>query len=74
MGTHLTYLDTKGRTSVTIKARNLVDEFRDREIFVSYDYSVAAALRKPLVVFGSMVFVFTLAWVIGGLEVGFSRK
>ena len=70
---HQTYLDTVGRTSVTFKARNLVDDFRDREITISYDYSVAAALRKPLVIFSSMLVVFTAAWVVGRIEFGFSR-
>ncbi|KAH6691294.1 oligosaccharyltransferase alpha subunit [Plectosphaerella plurivora] len=71
---HHTYLDTLGRTAVTFKARNLVDDLRDREITISYEYSVAAALRKPLVVFSSMLLVFTLAWVIGRIEFGFSRS
>ncbi|KAG7114365.1 Dolichyl-diphosphooligosaccharide--protein glycosyltransferase like [Verticillium longisporum] len=69
-----TFLDTVGRTSVTLKARNLVDEFRDREIYVSYDYSITSALRKPLVVFGSMVAVFVGAWAIGTLDFAFSTK
>ncbi|OLN88823.1 Dolichyl-diphosphooligosaccharide-protein glycosyltransferase subunit 1 [Colletotrichum chlorophyti] len=69
-----TYLDTVGRTSVTIKAINLVDEFRDREVIVTYDYSTAAALRKPFVIFGSAIFVFVAAWVVGGLNPGFSSK
>lgn len=74
LGTHLTYLDTNGRTSVVLKARNLVDEFRDREIYISYDYSVASALRKPLVIFCSVLFVFTVGWAIGGLDVSFAKK
>ena len=74
VGTKKTYLDTVGRTSVTIKARNFVDEFRDREVIVTYDYPLSAALRKPLVVFLSMVGVFVAGWVIGGIEIGFSRR
>lgn len=71
---HKTYLDTIGRTAVTFKARNLVDDLRDREITISYDYSVASALRKPLVVFSSMLVVFTAAWAVGSLDFGFSRS
>ncbi|KAF5624244.1 oligosaccharyl transferase complex subunit OST4 [Fusarium tjaetaba] len=52
-----TYLDTVGRTAVSIKARNLVDEFRDRQLIISYDAPLSSALRKPLVIFASaMVF------------------
>ncbi|KAF9880042.1 oligosaccharyltransferase alpha subunit [Colletotrichum karsti] len=74
VGTHKTYLDTIGRTSVVIKAHNLVDELRDREVVVTYDYSVASALRKPLIVFASMVFVFVAAWVVGGLNPTIAKK
>ncbi|KAH9902136.1 Ribophorin I-domain-containing protein [Xylariomycetidae sp. FL2044] len=59
-----TYLDTIGRTVLTIKARNLVDDFRDRELIVSYDYSAMASLRKPLIVFSSMLTVFVGMWAL----------
>ncbi|KAF6813918.1 oligosaccharyltransferase alpha subunit [Colletotrichum sojae] len=74
VGVHHTFLDTIGRTSVTIKANNLVDEFRDREVFVTYEYSVASALRKPLIVFVSMTLVFVAAWVVGGLNPSIAKK
>jgi len=67
-----TYLDTIGRTTLTIKARNLVDDFRDRELVVTYDYPLLATLRKPLIIFGSMAAVFVAAWIIGGVELKFS--
>ncbi|KAI0404842.1 Ribophorin I [Xylaria palmicola] len=69
-----TYLDTVGRTVLTIKARNLVDELRDRELIVSYEYSTAAALRKPFVIFTSTVTVFVGMWLLSKLDVSFSRK
>jgi oligosaccharyltransferase complex subunit alpha (ribophorin I) len=69
-----TYLDTVGRTSVTITATNLIDEFRDRELIISYDYSLAAALRKPFIVFTSMAAVFVAGWIVGGLEFRIARK
>lgn len=74
MEIHKTFLDTIGRPALTIKAQNLVDDFRDRELIVSYDYSFAASIRKPLIVFASMILVFVSAWVIGGVEVKFSSK
>ncbi|KAI0113999.1 Ribophorin I [Nemania sp. FL0031] len=69
-----TYLDTIGRTVLTIKARNLVDELRDRELIVSYEYSTAAALRKPFVIFSSTVAVFVGMWLLSKLDVSFSTK
>ncbi|KAI1368755.1 oligosaccharyltransferase alpha subunit [Xylaria arbuscula] len=69
-----TYLDTVGRTVLTIKARNLVDELRDRELLVSYEYSTAAALRKPFVIFSSTMAVFVGIWLLSKLDVSFSTK
>ncbi|CAK7220592.1 dolichyl-diphosphooligosaccharide--protein glycosyltransferase subunit 1 [Sporothrix curviconia] len=71
---HKTFLDTKGRTAVIIEARNLVDEFRDREVIVTYDYSLLASLRKPIVVFLSAMSLFVAAYVIGSVELKFSKK
>lgn len=69
-----TYLDTLGRTTITITAANIVDDFRDRELTVSYEYPFIASLRKPFIVFASMMGVFVAAWIIGGVEVKFSSK
>ena len=74
VGVHKTFLDTLGRTAVTIKARNLVDDFRDRELIISYDTAFLAPLRKPLLVFASMMAVYFAAWAVGKVEVSFSPK
>ncbi len=74
MGIQKTYLDTVGRTVLTIKARNLVDDFRDRELIVSYSYPLSASLRKPFIIFSSTVGVFVAAWLIGGVEMKFASK
>ena len=71
---HKTFLDTIGRTVLVIKARNLVDDFRDRELIVTYDYPLSAAIRKPLVIFGSVIAVFAAAWALGNVELNFSKK
>lgn len=69
---HKTFLDTIGRTALVIKARNLVDDFRGRELIVSYDVPFLLSIRKPLVVFGSMLATFFAAYIIGGVELKFS--
>lgn len=51
-----------------------MDDFRDRELIVTYDYSLMASLRKPVIVFFSVFAVFVVAWVIGGVEMKFSKK
>ena len=68
-----TYLDTIGRTVLTIKARNLPDEFRDRELIVTYDYTLMDSLRKPLVIFSSSLAVFFGVWLLSKVEVKFSK-
>ncbi|PHH86491.1 hypothetical protein CDD83_10181 [Cordyceps sp. RAO-2017] len=74
VGVHKTYLDTLGRTAVVVRARNLVDEFRDRDLVIYYETSAFDLLRKPLIVFSSVLTAFAAAWAIGMVEVGFSRK
>ncbi|KAH9215587.1 oligosaccharyltransferase alpha subunit [Leptodontidium sp. 2 PMI_412] len=66
---HRTFMDTTGRTSLTLTAINIVDDLRDRELIVTYDYPLLAGLRKPLVIFTSFVSLFFAAWAIGSLDV-----
>jgi oligosaccharyltransferase complex subunit alpha (ribophorin I) len=63
-------MDTLGRTALTLTATNIVDDLRDRELIVTYDYPFMAGLRKPFVIFGSLLAVFTAAWVVGSVDVG----
>lgn len=74
MGVSKTYLDTVGRTSVIITARNLVDEFRDRDLIISYDAPLMSVLRKPLVIFASIMSLYAATWVIGMVQVGFQPR
>jgi oligosaccharyltransferase complex subunit alpha (ribophorin I) len=70
---HMTFLDTIGRTALVIKARNLVDDFRERELVVSYDYPLSARLRKPVLIFGSAMALFVSTWVLGNLNLKFTK-
>jgi len=71
---HMTFMDTIGRTTLTLKAINLVDEIREREIIVTYDYSLMAHLRKPLVIFGGVIALFGAAWAVGSLDVSIASR
>ncbi|PQE15546.1 oligosaccharyltransferase alpha subunit protein [Rutstroemia sp. NJR-2017a WRK4] len=66
---HKTFMDTLGRTTLVLHAHNLVDDVRDRELIVTYDYPFAAGLRKPIVIFVSMFSLFVAAWAVGTLDV-----
>ena len=67
-------MDTTGRTALTLTAINIVDEFRDRELIVTYDYPFFAILRKPLVIFVTFFGLFAATWGIGSLDVSIRGK
>jgi len=69
-----TYLDTVGRTVLTIKTRNMVDDYRDRELVVTYDYPLLASLRKPVVIFSSTLGALSLLWMVMKIDLRFSSK
>jgi len=71
---HKTFMDTVGRTALTIEAINIVDDFRDREIIVTYDYPLLAGLRKPTVIFVTILGLFVVAWGIGSLDNSIKAK
>ena len=71
---HRTFMDTIGRTTLTLTAVNMVDDFRDRDIVVTYDYPFSARFRKPLTIFGGVAAVFVVAWIIGTLDVSIGKK
>lgn len=62
-------MDTVGRTTLTLTAINLVDEIRDRDVVITYDYPFTARLRKPLTLFAGIVLIFGVSWVVGNLDV-----
>ncbi|KAI9885835.1 MAG: hypothetical protein M1823_002365 [Watsoniomyces obsoletus] len=74
VGLHKTFMDTVGRTCLKLEAVNLVDELRERNIYVTYDYPPLAALRKPLTIFVGIYAVFIAAWAIGKLDTSIGRR
>ncbi|KAF7185812.1 Dolichyl-diphosphooligosaccharide--protein glycosyltransferase subunit 1 [Pseudocercospora fuligena] len=71
---HRTFMDTIGRTTITLTAINVVDELRDRDLIVTYDYPFSARFRKPLTITAGFAVVFVTAWVIGNLDVSIGKK
>ncbi|KAF2134450.1 Ribophorin I [Dothidotthia symphoricarpi CBS 119687] len=59
---HKTFMDTVGRSTLSLTAINLVDEFRDRDLIVTYDYPWAAGYRKPVVITLGVFAVFSVHW------------
>ncbi|KAH7410385.1 Ribophorin I [Phaeosphaeria sp. MPI-PUGE-AT-0046c] len=73
---HKTFMDTLGRTTLTLTAINLSDDFRDRDLIVTYDYSWTAGYRKPVVITLGMFAIFAATWVLGSIDtsIGKSKK
>lgn len=67
-------MDTVGRTTLTLTAVNVVDELRDRDLVVIYDYPSAARFRKPLTIFAGVLTIFAVSWVVGNLDVSIGKK
>lgn len=73
-GLHRTYMDSLGRTSIELVAMNVIDELRDRKVIVSYDYSLASLLRKPVTIIAGFVGVFATSWLVSLLDVSIGKK
>ncbi|RKF61157.1 Dolichyl-diphosphooligosaccharide--protein glycosyltransferase subunit 1 [Erysiphe neolycopersici] len=71
---HKTFMDTIGRSTLTLTAKNIFDDQRDRELIITYDYSLIASLRKPLVLFSGFFSLFVGAWLTGSLDIGIRAK
>ncbi|KAI9800174.1 MAG: dolichyl-diphosphooligosaccharide--protein glycosyltransferase subunit 1 [Piccolia ochrophora] len=71
---HRTFMDTVGRTVLKLTAVNAVDEFRDRDLFVTYDQPFLASLRKPLTIFVGMLAVFAGAWGLGKVDTSIGKR
>lgn len=54
-----------------IKVRNLVDDFRDWELVVLYDYFFLVSLCKLVIVFSSVIVFFVVVWLVGNIELKF---
>lgn len=71
---HHTFMDTLGRTKLTLSANNVVDEARDVTVLVTYDYPFVAAFRKPLTIFAGATTVFVVAWAISMVDTSIGKK
>jgi oligosaccharyltransferase complex subunit alpha (ribophorin I) len=67
-------MDTVGRTTLSLTAINLSDEWRDRDLIITYDYPFLEGFRKPMVIFGAMLAVFGTAWLVGSLDTSIGKK
>ncbi|KAF7717630.1 Uncharacterized protein PECH_002994 [Penicillium ucsense] len=69
-----TYMDTLGRTTLTLEVDNVTDEARDSQLIVTYEHTLMDALRKPLTIFGGLLAVFVGIWSVGNLDVSIKKR
>ena len=74
VSSHKTFMDTLGRSTLKLTAMNVVDQSRDQDVIVTYDYPVMAAYRKPITIFAGVLVVFVTAWAIGTLDVSIGKS
>jgi len=62
-------MDTVGRPTIKLTAFNVADDVRDvTDLVVEYDYPWINNYRKPAIVAVSILAVFAVSWVLGGLN------
>ncbi|KAJ5286771.1 hypothetical protein N7478_002457 [Penicillium angulare] len=69
-----TYMDTLGRTTLTLEVDSLTDEARDAQLIVTYDHSLIDALRKPLTLFGGLITVLVAIWFVGSIDTSIKKR
>lgn len=62
------YLDLYGRPTVELEYSNMVSDHRHGEILVTYRYTLAAALRKPLTYVVGLLVVFSTALLLSRID------
>lgn len=67
-------MDTLGRTTLKLTAINVVDDWREKELIVTYDYPFMAGFRKPIIIFAAILGVFAVSWVVGSLDTSIGKK
>lgn len=71
---HKTFMDTVGRTALSMTAINIVDDFRERDLIVTYDYPWTAGFRKPIVITLGVFGLFAATWIVGSLDTSIGKK
>jgi oligosaccharyltransferase complex subunit alpha (ribophorin I) len=61
-------MDTVGRPTLHLTALNVVDEWRDKDLIVTYEYPWTAGYRKPLTIAAAVGSLFVAVWLVGNID------
>jgi oligosaccharyltransferase complex subunit alpha (ribophorin I) len=67
-------MDTVGRTTLTLTSLNVIDEVRDKDVIVSYEYPFLAGFRKPLTIMAGVMAIFVTAWAVGRVDYSIGKS
>jgi oligosaccharyltransferase complex subunit alpha (ribophorin I) len=67
-------MDTVGRPTLKLTALNVVDEWRDKDLVITYDYPWTAGYRKPLTIAAGLGSIFLGVFFIGSLDTRIGRR
>jgi oligosaccharyltransferase complex subunit alpha (ribophorin I) len=67
-------MDTVGRPTLHLTAINAVDEWRDKDLIVTYDYPWTASYRKPLTIAAAVGSLFVAIWIVGNIDTRIGGK
>ncbi|KAJ7682815.1 Ribophorin I [Mycena polygramma] len=73
MSTHVTYLDTVGRPTITLHFRDLTERHA-QPIYVSYNVPLSAHLKKPIAVAVAFLSVFAFALATRRIDLRIHKK
>ncbi|OAX84946.1 hypothetical protein ACJ72_00671 [Emergomyces africanus] len=74
IGLQKTFMDTVGRTVLTLETTNVADEAREGHLIVTYNYPALAILRKPLTIAAGLFSVLVTVWFVGNLDVSIKQR
>ncbi|KAL6235369.1 hypothetical protein BDW75DRAFT_240190 [Aspergillus navahoensis] len=74
LSTHKTFMDTLGRSALTLTVERLTDEARDSQLVVTYDCSFWDGMRKPITITIGLLSVFAAAWAITNIDVSIKKR
>ncbi|PWY92947.1 oligosaccharyltransferase alpha subunit ostA [Aspergillus heteromorphus CBS 117.55] len=74
ISSYKTFMDTLGRTTLTLTVEGLTDEARDSQLLLTYDYSLWDSLRKPVTITAGLLTVFVAAWAVGNIDVSIKKR
>jgi oligosaccharyltransferase complex subunit alpha (ribophorin I) len=72
--THKTFMDTLGRPTLTLTALNVVDDWRDKDLVITYDYPWTAGYRKPLTIAAGLGSLLLGVYLISSVDTSIGRR